>query len=133
MANQSAGGGIVRDDQGKGILAYAANFGTGSNMYAEAMTLLLGLKDCRDNRLMLSCVECNSKALVDCINGISKVPWAILSIVREWNAFLQGSHLSHLYREGNRLADALSITDRSYPSVLFSAPLFISSLSFYHE
>lgn len=65
----AGGGGIVRDDQDRVIVAYATPLGCMTNNMAEALTLKIGIEWCRNNGIADLEIGCDSKLLVDWINS----------------------------------------------------------------
>lgn len=53
------------------ILFWPLQFGQGTNMFAKAKSLLLGLQLCSEKGIVVQDIECDSKVLVDCIIGKS--------------------------------------------------------------
>lgn len=57
-------GGVLRDHQGKFILAFSIAFDKATRIQAEARALLFGVKFCLQNGFTLFVVECDSLVLV---------------------------------------------------------------------
>lgn len=61
----AGGGGIIRNDQGKMIMAYAAPLGCMTNNMVGVMALKTGINWCRNAGITKIEIECDSKLLVD--------------------------------------------------------------------
>ncbi|OIT30842.1 hypothetical protein A4A49_27518 [Nicotiana attenuata] len=66
---QCGGGGIIRNQEGKFIMAYSIPLGEGTSNYAEAEALLFGLKWCADRDLKMAIGESDSLLIVKCVKG----------------------------------------------------------------
>ncbi|GAV81909.1 RVT_3 domain-containing protein, partial [Cephalotus follicularis] len=107
--NACVGGGVVRDHSGKIILAFSSSFGMGNSAEAEAKAILLGLRLCSERGLPISFMELDSLLIVNCFNDLWDPPWAIEYILRESKNLISSSaSISHVFREGNGLANILA-------------------------
>ncbi|KAM3395414.1 hypothetical protein P3S68_004420 [Capsicum galapagoense] len=78
--------------------------------WAEATTLVYGVKWCIANNFQSFCAETDSKILVDMVNKSQVPPWRINDEVKELVRLkdLTGFNLGHCFREGNQVADKLA-------------------------
>ncbi|KAF5450654.1 hypothetical protein F2P56_030985, partial [Juglans regia] len=103
-------GGVIRDEKGDLRLAYAEEIPEGTNNNAELISLLHGLRHCRDMGLQLVEVEMDSNILV---NWLRKSICGIWYLEDFWEEIMQllssiRYTVQHIYREGNALADSLA-------------------------
>ncbi|XP_078439102.1 uncharacterized protein LOC144709423 [Wolffia australiana] len=105
----SSGGVILRDQRGNLIFAFSNLYELGTNMVAECRSLLDGLELCEQFGFHDIWVESDSKAMCDMINSQKCNKWKLKNW---WNKILthmhQIKHISHIFREGNYVADALA-------------------------
>lgn len=108
-------GGIIRDHNGDLICAFTKPLGEGSSSWAEASTLLFGIKWCVDNGLTNIMAESDSKMIVDCVNVNNNIPRKIINEVKEIKECLSISNSSvvHGSRESNMVADRLASMSHS--------------------
>ncbi|KAM5549518.1 hypothetical protein ABKV19_000773 [Rosa sericea] len=104
-------GGVIRDQFGNWINGFAAYFGHGEVLEAEAWGMLLGLKLASDIGMDKVVVECDSKVLVNLVNnGVDELH--PLKTVIDYCLHIQAGFseciISHVFREVNTVADALS-------------------------
>lgn len=105
------GGGCIRDSRGKLVLAFSFFYGVGSCLVAETWAMCDGIRLANEHGLSLSGIRTDSAALATslCLPGV-EVDWVSLRWWREINQHLtrNGVNVSHVYREANRVADALA-------------------------
>ncbi|CAN1195843.1 Putative ribonuclease H protein At1g65750 [Linum perenne] len=109
--SQAAGGGIVRDSHENKIAAFLANFGRCSIMQAELRAAALGLETAWDSGCRKVNIQLDSKAAIDAINGDPSSAGRHCQTLqrirnlcnREWEVVV-----THIFREGNRVADLLA-------------------------
>ncbi|CAN1732114.1 Putative ribonuclease H protein At1g65750, partial [Linum perenne] len=109
--SQAAGGGIVRDSHGNKIAAFSANFGRCSIMRVELRAAALGLETAWDSGCRKVNIQLDSKAAIDAINGDPSSAGRHCQTLqrirnlcnREWEVVV-----THIFREGNRVADLLA-------------------------
>ncbi|KAK6803132.1 hypothetical protein RDI58_000916 [Solanum bulbocastanum] len=104
-------GGILRDQKGNIIFAFAAPLGQGTNNLAEVEAAIFGLKWCaqlKNNKVIL---EVDSQLLVHWLTKTAATPWQLDSqvqqlqqIVTQFNQF----KCIHILREANFVADSLA-------------------------
>ncbi|PRQ26177.1 putative RNA-directed DNA polymerase [Rosa chinensis] len=104
-------GGVIRDQFGNWINGFLAHFGHGEVLEAEAWGMRLGLKLAADIGMDKVVVECDSKVLVNLVNnGVDEL--CPLKTVIDYCLHLQAGFseciISHVFREVNTVADALS-------------------------
>ncbi|XP_057830634.2 uncharacterized protein LOC131041518 [Cryptomeria japonica] len=105
------GGGIIRDNMGNLVLAYAANFDSISSNMAEALTLFWGLKLALDINAKRLIIEGDSKLIIEAAKGVSRASWMINNVIKDiWSMifWLEEFQIQHIYREGNAVADSLA-------------------------
>ncbi|GAV75621.1 RVT_3 domain-containing protein [Cephalotus follicularis] len=69
----------------------------------------LGLRLCTERGLSITSVELDSLLIVNCFNDQRDPPWTIEYILRDCkNLLAPNASISHVYREGNGLADRLA-------------------------
>lgn len=92
------------------IAAFTINLGPGTSNWAEAQSLLFGIKWCINNGLHSILAETDSKLLVDCLNGNKCVPWRISDEINEFRSLREQTvfNLNHCFRESNQVADKLA-------------------------
>lgn len=100
----------MRDAQGLILFAESQYFGPGTSLSAEIMALLHGLRLCHDRGFRRVEVETDSSLLVQFVHQKAKWPWRYFSILFHILHLLHvvNSGVSHVYREGNSLADFLA-------------------------
>lgn len=74
----SGGGGVIRDDRGGFIYAYASFFGDSTNTLAEIRALYQGVRWLYFNGFSGASVEMDSKLLFNCLTQGHKPPWSCL-------------------------------------------------------
>ncbi|CAI9758516.1 unnamed protein product [Fraxinus pennsylvanica] len=104
------GGGVIRNDKGMVLAAFATNFGIASNNEAELRALLEGLKFCQHIGVFHVDVECDSKIVVEWMLKCKCIVWYLWDF---WEELLNLMNLfeiqvSHQFREGNQVADLLA-------------------------
>ncbi|XP_059066396.1 uncharacterized protein LOC131857710 [Cryptomeria japonica] len=106
----AVGGGIIRDNLGNLVLAYARNFGSALSNMAEALALFWGLKLALAIDAKRLIIEGDSKMIIEVTKGLSRISWMINNILKDiWSmiVWLEEFHIQHIYREGNSVADSL--------------------------
>lgn len=106
-------GGVIRDNNGKLILAYSRYVGPGINNLAKSKAMLYGLQQCWQRGFI---AEADSKLVTSCVNEGETTPWRIIQIVEEIKGiFIEGNiTLQHCYREANKIADKLATMSHTH-------------------
>lgn len=106
------GGGVIRDNRGKLKLGFFEYFGHLTSLEAETCTLLSGLQHAVTLDVCFLWVELDSLLLVNMLKGFVAVPWRLHYYVATIKNIMQRLvfFVSHVYREGNQLADGLANT-----------------------
>ncbi|KAL3520125.1 hypothetical protein ACH5RR_018274 [Cinchona calisaya] len=73
----AASGGIIKNNKGSPIAAFSNHYGTCTNMQAEALAILDGVKLCTRFNISSFQIELDSKTLVDVMNNITTAPWKV--------------------------------------------------------
>ena len=88
---------------------FSSFYHNGTNMMAETRALRDGFKLCSDKGIQVNDIESYSKVMVDSILGLISTPWHVLYLIRECIGLLSsGMMVSHIYRQGNSIADRLA-------------------------
>lgn len=104
-------GGVIQDHKGKLVAGYAGGIGLHSSMIAEASALLKGLHIVVSLGIENLHIEGDSKSIIDAINCDRLLEWNtkdILLDIRVLVSKLKLNVASHIYREGNQVADTLA-------------------------
>ena len=108
---KAGGGGIIRDCNGLWIKGFARSIGYATSITAEFWALRDGLKLALNEGIQRLIVELDAKVVVDLINSnvATNKPYAPLLYDCRYllTRFIQ-VQVVHVYREGNRCADALA-------------------------
>ncbi|WMV45633.1 hypothetical protein MTR67_039018 [Solanum verrucosum] len=105
------GGGILRDEQGKIIYAFALPLGEGTNNQAEIQAASYGLNWCIQHGYNKIILEVDSELLTKWILQTATPPWRIQKFVQELQKLAsqcETFQCNHIYREANSTADTLS-------------------------
>lgn len=91
------------------FFSFSSFYHNGTNMMAETRALRDGFKLCSDKGIQVNDIESDSKVMVDSILGLISTPWHVLYLIRECISLLSsGMMVSHIYRQGNSIADRLA-------------------------
>ncbi|KAH9302027.1 hypothetical protein KI387_013610, partial [Taxus chinensis] len=107
----AAGGGAIRDHKGNLIVAYAGKMGIQTNHFAEALSVLWGLRVARAQNIQNLIVEGDSLNIINLLNQSSSPSWNIKDFISESISIshtFNSIRIIHTYREGNKLADAMA-------------------------
>lgn len=76
-------GGIIRDNLGNLVLAYAGNFGLASSNMDEALALFWGLKLALTVDSKRLVIEGDSKLIIEATKGVFGISWMIRNILKD--------------------------------------------------
>ncbi|KAJ4717448.1 Ribonuclease H protein [Melia azedarach] len=121
---EAACGGVFRDHSGKFLGAYAVSLGHNTSFYAEIMAIIYAINQAAQRGWKFIWLESDSQAALSCLLDHSyKPPWCIYN---EWtNCHLLLSQISfycsHIFREGNQVADSMANVGLSCPTFTWFA------------
>ncbi|KAJ8766726.1 hypothetical protein K2173_005337 [Erythroxylum novogranatense] len=105
------GGGLIRNSSGHWVGGFVSNLGRCPILRAEIWSFFHSLEYALSINARNILIESDNAIAVDMINDVASPSASCLSLVRQirqlLNAF-DSSHLSHIHREGNFVADSLS-------------------------
>lgn len=106
----SGAGVVLRNCWGEVIAAEYHFIGIATNVYAETKALLFGLQLCIRLGYAGVHVESDSAILLQYLDNPQSWPWRLFHELSEINRLIASHtfHFSHVYREGNTVADALA-------------------------
>ncbi|XP_075497390.1 uncharacterized protein LOC142534404 [Primulina tabacum] len=106
---ESSVGGVVRDSSGRVVLSFSEFIGVGTNVRAELWAVWRGLLICSDLGLFPLWVETDSQISLQILRS-RRCHWDLHHTVTRILFLLRGRavHFSHIFREGNSVADALA-------------------------
>ena len=103
-----ASGGVLRNQKGRFILAFACNFGVCTSLQSEVKALLVGIHLCTDRGSFGFQIEIDSQILVNILQGRFACPWRVQQEVDTLrNLFASCFSIQHCYRKANRVVDLL--------------------------
>lgn len=107
---KSSVGFCLRNEHGDLIYARAKEIQEMTNTQAEARAMLEAVRYCINHDISQVWLQTDSLMLKNVVEGIWKPPWVIEEEVEEIKRFLRmcNGKISHIYREGNKLADYLA-------------------------
>lgn len=76
-SGSATGGGIIRDNLGSLVLAYAGNFDSVSSNMAEALALFGGLKLALGTNIKRQIIEGDSRLIIEATKGALGICWRI--------------------------------------------------------
>ncbi|XP_060182081.1 uncharacterized protein LOC132611714 [Lycium barbarum] len=120
LRNESCGGGgVIRDAQGKMIMAYSIHFNNGTSNNAEAKALLFGIQWCIQHNITNIELETDSILLLSWVKQIFKIPWQIEGTIRDIRRHLEGAtwSIQHCYREANKVSDLLAAMSHNHRGI----------------
>lgn len=90
-----------------------------TNTIAEVMAMVEALRYCSQHNITQICLQTDSMMLNNVIEGIWKLPWMIAEYVKEIRRIMDSCNdrISHIFREGNKLADHLANYALDYGSI----------------
>ncbi|XP_073139140.1 uncharacterized protein [Henckelia pumila] len=123
---ESSVGGVVRDSSGRTLGFFSEFIGTGSNVRAELWAIWRGVLFCSDHSLFPLWIETDSQIAIQILRS-RRCRWDLDHIVSRTCILVSNRlvHFSHVYREGNSVADALARHAHDHRQFLdeFGAPL----------
>ena len=105
------GGGILRDNQGSIIFAFASPFAFGTNNIAKLKAALYGLEWCEQHGYKDIVLEIDSELLSKWISNTIQIPWICQQYAQHIHQITKKLHhfqCQHIYREANSTADFLA-------------------------
>ncbi|EOY06956.1 Uncharacterized protein TCM_021518 [Theobroma cacao] len=109
--NQSAAiGGLLRDHTGTLVFGFSENIGPSNSLQAELRALLRGLLLCKERNIEKLWIEMDALVAIQMIQQSQKGSHDIqylLASIRKCLSFFS-FRISHIFREGNQVADFLS-------------------------
>ena len=117
----AGGGGVLRDSSGNFIFGFSKFFGSCSNNEAELRAVVEGITICKQLGHVGIDIECDSDVVVSWIRSRRcRYLWDFWDQLTD---LLEGFDFSihHLYREGNKVADALARYGASGRNNVFSS------------
>lgn len=97
----SDGGGILRDNTGSCIFAFADFYDQISNHMAEIKAILQEMKMCIGNNYLNIVFESDSQLIVNFINKKTKVPWQVADIIDQINTISKYGNFSFVHTFNN--------------------------------
>ncbi|MQM19707.1 hypothetical protein Taro_052717 [Colocasia esculenta] len=110
-SGEAGGGGIVRDQNGNMLCAFAHSYhGLNSSLAAEALAMRDGISMCCRNGISEVMIETDSHNLVQIMTAQQACQWDLACILQDITAKTQilQAEISHTPRETNRVADSLA-------------------------
>ncbi|CAN1822388.1 Putative ribonuclease H protein At1g65750 [Linum perenne] len=119
VQGRAAAGGILRDDEGRGLLAYSMNLGICSITRAEIRGALEGIRRAWDAGYRRIEVQIDSQAAIAILtdNNAEITHTHALDVLefRDWTSKDWEVRIRHVYREANFVADHLASQGHSKP------------------
>lgn len=109
-SGKAGAGGIIRRRNGDMIMAFANPLKFSTINLSEVIAARDGIQWCCEQGMSNFKVELDSMLIVHMIKGICNVPWNLLAIIENIQDRIRnrGIEITHCYREGNSVADALA-------------------------
>ncbi|CAN1767631.1 Putative ribonuclease H protein At1g65750 [Linum perenne] len=134
QSGSAAAGGVVRDESGRAVAAYSVNLGRCSITRAELRGILVGLDVVWDIRIRKVAVQVDSKVAISlisepgepCHHHAGEVVAIRKLLQRDWEVTI-----SHVYREGNKIADYLASIGHGLPPGTHPISISDCNLGFY--
>ncbi|XP_070041045.1 uncharacterized protein [Nicotiana tomentosiformis] len=101
---------VLRDEAGDVRFALGREIQEVTNNEAEAITILEALRYCVQHRYTHILLQTDSMLMKNVIDGTWIAPWAVITYVEEIKDIMEENNfrISHIMREGNKLADYLA-------------------------
>lgn len=92
------------------LYAQENNIGITTNVIAEMRAIQEAIKYCRENNFTKVKVDSDSLLIIQVIKRVWKVPWEVVELLDDIRRNKEQVELqvSHIYREGNDLADYIA-------------------------
>ncbi|CAN1788760.1 Putative ribonuclease H protein At1g65750 [Linum perenne] len=134
LTGRATAGGLVRDSEGRGMLAYSMNLGRCSITRAEMRGAIEGLRRAWDAGHRNVILRVDSRAAISLLTSESETPHqhTMESMEfqdlqrRDWRLVVE-----HTFREGNRAADFLASLGYGYPFGSLSVSISDSRLGYF--
>ncbi|XP_043697406.1 uncharacterized protein LOC122648222 [Telopea speciosissima] len=113
-ADRASYGGIIRDDTGAAIMAYAGKGDDNSVLGMELLAILGGVTLYIQKDLLRVSIRSDSKLAADILNGIVSCPWSLQTLkvrITSLMEQLQRKEIRHVWRELNQPADFVAAID----------------------
>ncbi|KAL6576884.1 hypothetical protein OROMI_011160 [Orobanche minor] len=106
----AAAGGVIRNHLGHPIFMFSEFLGDRSNNFAEIYAIWRGLEFCHEQKIFKVWVEVDSKIALHLIEHSISCHWEIQGLIFKIRGFMEKMdiHFSHIFREGNAVADFLA-------------------------
>ncbi|KAK6115002.1 hypothetical protein DH2020_007271 [Rehmannia glutinosa] len=103
-------GGVIRDTQATIIAGFSTFIDVASNVQAELRAILLGLELCQSLHLENIWIETDSLTSIQLLANPPPFSWVFQDVVLriQWLMSQLRVKISHIYREGNAVADFLA-------------------------
>ncbi|XP_043697276.1 uncharacterized protein LOC122648074 [Telopea speciosissima] len=124
-ADRASYGGIIHDDTGAAIMAYAGKGDDNSVLGMELLAILRGVTLCIQKDLFRVSIRSDSKLAVDILNGIVSCPWSLQALkvrITSLMEQLQRKEIRHVWRELNQPADFVAAIDTRDGESFFYPP-----------
>ncbi|PHT36883.1 hypothetical protein CQW23_24583 [Capsicum baccatum] len=101
---------VLKRDDGSFIYAQAGKLGITTNMVEKITAILEAVKYCTATDVTEVKIESDSLMMVNFIRKVWTIPWELTEAVEVIRTIMININvtISHIYREGNKLADALA-------------------------
>ncbi|XP_043696820.1 uncharacterized protein LOC122647496 [Telopea speciosissima] len=122
-ADRASYGGIIRDDAGVAIMAYAGKGDINSVLSMELFAILKGVTFCIQRNLLRVSIRSDSKLAVDILNGAMDCPWSMQILMDRIATLLQQlqrKEIKHVWRELNQPADFIAAMDTGDGEAIFN-------------
>jgi len=106
----SACGGIFRNHNSNAILCFSEPLGICTSYQAELCGFIRAVETNHENNWNNIWIETDSSLVVLASKSSNQIPWNLRNCLNNVKVILQGLNciISHIYREGNQVADSLA-------------------------
>ncbi|XP_042521311.1 uncharacterized protein LOC122094776 [Macadamia integrifolia] len=129
-------GGIIRDNKGEPILAYAGIGHFASVLHMELLAIFRGITLCIEKNFTKVSIKLDSKLVVDMLNGVIQGPWDTQVIKRrilQLTKYFALIEFKHVWRELNRPADYMASLELPSEEILIMPTRFPNDLKVFVE